>query len=74
VLGLMQSYPRAVKELEAVIRLAPGLAQARLDLADVLVAMGRRQEARAQFEAAAKSGDAATREAAMEGLRNLGPR
>jgi tetratricopeptide (TPR) repeat protein len=57
VLALMQSYPRAVAELEAVIRLAPQLAQARLDLADALAAIGRVEEARAQFEAAAKSGD-----------------
>ena len=71
VLALMQSYPQAVAELEAVIRLAPQLAQARLDLADVLAAMGRVTEARAQFEAAAKSGDPAVREAALSGLLDL---
>ena len=71
VLALMQSYPQAVAELEAVIRLAPQLAQARLDLADALTAMGRVTEARAQFEAAAKSGDSAVREAAQSGLLDL---
>jgi hypothetical protein len=67
----MQSYPQAVAQLEAVIRLAPQLAQARLDLADALTAMGRVMEARAQFEAAAKSGDPTVREAAQSGLLDL---
>jgi tetratricopeptide (TPR) repeat protein len=74
VLALMQSYRRAVEELEEAIRLAPHLAQARLDLADVLVMIGRVKEARAQFEAAAKSGDPVVREAAQSGLLDLDQR
>lgn len=72
VLALMRAYPRAVKELEEVLRLSPQLAQARLDLADVLAEMGRTGEARAQLEAAAKSGDPEAREAALAGLQSLG--
>jgi Tfp pilus assembly protein PilF len=72
VLALMQAYPKALVELAAVVKLAPNLAPARLDLADVLTAMGRRDEARVHLEAAAKSGDAGVREAALAGLRALG--
>jgi len=70
--ALMKSYPRAVAALQEVIRVAPQLVQARLDLADVLAVMGRREDARAQYEAAAKSGDPAARDAALAGLRELG--
>ena len=69
VLGLTKAYPRAVAELETVIRLAPDLLTARLDLAEVLVSMGRRGEARAHFEAAARSADPEVRETALAGLR-----
>jgi hypothetical protein len=54
--------------LETVIRLAPGLLTAHLDLAEVLVSMGRRGEARAHFETAARSTNPEVREAALAGL------
>ena len=70
VLALTKAYPRAVAELETAIRLAPDLFAAHLDLAEVLVTMGRRAEARAHFEAAARSTDPEVREAALAGLRS----
>jgi tetratricopeptide (TPR) repeat protein len=69
ILALTKAYPKAVSELEAAIRLAPDLLTAHLDLAEVLVSMGRRGEARAHFEAAARSTDPDVREAALAGLR-----
>ena len=63
--------PRAVVELAAVVRLAPSLAQAHLDLADVLTAMGRVDEAAREYTIAANGNDAAAREAALAGLRAL---
>ena len=71
VLALTKAYPRAVAELETAIRLAPDLFAAHLDLAEVLVSMGRRGEARGHFEAAARSTDPEVREAALAGLRAL---
>jgi tetratricopeptide (TPR) repeat protein len=73
VLALTKAYPSAVAELETAIRLAPALLPARLDLAEVLVSMGRRAEARAHFEAAARSADTEVREAALAGLRAVAP-
>jgi predicted CXXCH cytochrome family protein len=70
-LALVGSYSRAVTELEAVVRLEPRLATVRVDLADVLVTMGRVGEARAQLRVAATSGDAAERDAALARLREL---
>ena len=70
-LALTGSYSKAVTELEAAVELAPQLAALRIDLADVLATMGRRDEARVHFTVAAKSGDAGEREAALAGLRNL---
>ena len=72
VLALTKAYPRAVAEFETVIRLAPELLTARVDLAEVLMSMGRRGEARAHFEAAARSADPDVREAARAGLRATG--
>jgi tetratricopeptide (TPR) repeat protein len=72
VLALMRAYPKALVELEAVVRLAPDLAPARLDLADVLAALGRVDEAARELTIAARSNDAAVREAALAGLRALG--
>ncbi len=69
VLALTKAYPRAVVELETAIRLAPDLFAAHLDLAEVLVSMGRRAEARAHFEAAARSTDPEVRQTALAGLR-----
>ena len=43
--GADAAYAKAVVELETVVRLAPELALAHLDLADVLAAMGRIEEA-----------------------------
>jgi predicted CXXCH cytochrome family protein len=71
VLGLTKAYPRAVAELETAIRLAPDLLTAHLDLAEVLVSMGRRGAARPHFEAAARSPDADVRAAAVAGLQGL---
>jgi predicted CXXCH cytochrome family protein len=69
ILALTKSYAKAVTELEAAIRLAPGLLTAHLDLAEVLVAMGRRGDARAHFDAAARSTDPEVRAAALAGLQ-----
>ena len=69
VLALTKAYPKAVTELETAIRLAPDLLPAHLDLAEVLVSMGRRGDARAHFEAAARSADPQVREAALAGLQ-----
>jgi tetratricopeptide (TPR) repeat protein len=69
VLALTKAYPKAVSELETAIRLAPDLLPAHLDLAEVLVALGRRGESRTHFEAAARSPDPEVREAALAGLR-----
>ena len=52
--------------------LAPGLAQAHVDLADVLTALGRVDEAAREFTIAANGNDAEAREAAQAGLRALG--
>ena len=49
VLALMQSYTRAVAELETAVRLAPDRAPARVDLADVLATLGRVGEARREY-------------------------
>ena len=62
VLALMQSYPRAVAELETAVRLAPDRAPARVDLADVLATLGRLDEARREYLAAIRL-DPANREA-----------
>ena len=70
-LALTGSSARAVAELKAAVELAPGLVALRLDLADVLATTGRRDEARTHFAVAAQSGNAAEREAALAGLRNL---
>ena len=72
VLALMRAYPKALVELETVVRLAPDLALARLDLADVLAALGRVDEAARELTIAARSNDAVVREAALAGLRALG--
>jgi tetratricopeptide (TPR) repeat protein len=69
VLALTKTYPKAVTELETAIRLAPNLLTAHLDLAEVFVSMGRRADARAHFEAAARSADPEVRQAALAGLR-----
>ena len=69
VLALTKAYPKAVTHLETAIRLAPDLLPAHLDLADVLVSMGRRDEARTHFEAAARSADPDVRAAALAGLQ-----
>jgi Tfp pilus assembly protein PilF len=71
VLALTHAYPQAVRALETAVRLSPRPAQAHLDLADVLASMGKVAEARAHFEAAAKTGDPEAREAALAGLRAL---
>jgi tetratricopeptide (TPR) repeat protein len=71
LLALMKAYPRAAVELAIVVRLAPELAEARLDLADVLAALGRIDEAARELTIAARSEDAAVREAAQAGLRAL---
>jgi Flp pilus assembly protein TadD len=48
----MQSYTRADAELETAVRLAPGRAAARVELADVLATLGRVGEARREYTAA----------------------
>ena len=55
-----------------MVRLAPGLAQAHVDLADVLAAVGRVDEAARELTIAANGNDAEAREAALAGLRALG--
>ena len=62
VLALMQSYTRAVAELETAVRLAPDRAPARVDLADVLATLGRLDEARREYTGAIRL-DPANREA-----------
>jgi predicted CXXCH cytochrome family protein len=69
ILALTKAYSRAVVELETAIRLAPDLLPAHLDLAEVLVTLGRGGEARKHFEAAARSTDPAVREPALAALR-----
>ena len=54
-----------------MVRAAPGLAQAHVDLADVLTAVGRVDEAAREYTIAANGNDAAAREAAQAGLRAL---
>ncbi len=71
VLALSRSYQKAVVELQKVVELAPKLDQAHVDLADVLVAMGRTSDAAREYGIAAKGSDAAARQAALEGLRAL---
>jgi len=61
-----------VNELEEVVRLAPRLAAARIDLADVLTTIGKLDEARAQLTVASTIGDAGEREAALAALHALG--
>ena len=73
ILALTGSYSRAAAELEVVVGQAPQLAQARVDLAEVLMTLGRLAEARVQFAEAAASGDADARSAGLAGLRRLGP-
>jgi Flp pilus assembly protein TadD len=72
VLALMHAYPRAVEELRAAVRLAPRLAQAHVDLADVLATMGRIDEAAREYRLAIQTTvDPDIRAAALEGLRSL---
>ena len=73
VLALTRSYDKAVVELRHVVQSSPGLAQAHVDLADVLMAMGRVDEAAREYTIAANGNDAAAREAAQAGLRALEP-
>jgi tetratricopeptide (TPR) repeat protein len=70
-LALAGSFSKAVTELEAAVDLAPGLPALHVDLADVLVTMGRLDEARAHLAVAAKSGDGGEREEALARLRDL---
>jgi Flp pilus assembly protein TadD len=58
----MQSYTRAVTELETAVRLAPDRAPVRVDLADVLATLGRLDEARREYAEAIRL-DPANREA-----------
>ena len=71
ILALTGAQAKAALELATAVRLAPDRLPARLDLAEVLVALGRAREARAHFEAAARSADAEVREAALAGLREV---
>jgi len=48
----MKSYTRAIAALQAGVRLAPGLARAHTDLADVLAVTGRVDEAAREYELA----------------------
>jgi Tfp pilus assembly protein PilF len=52
VLALTRAYPKAEAQLRAAIRLSPRLAEAHTDLADVLAAMGRPDDAAHEYELA----------------------
>jgi tetratricopeptide (TPR) repeat protein len=52
VLAMTGAYPEALAALRAALRLAPGRAQARTDLAAVLTTMGRVGEAAREYELA----------------------
>ena len=65
------SYTQSCGRAGSGGRAGAATGQARIDLADVLATMGRRDEARRNLRLAAKSGDAAEREAALAGLRTV---
>ena len=70
----MQQYPKAVTELREAVRLARQPAAARVDLGDVLATLGRRAEARREYErAAAETTDPDLRRAALDALGTLRP-
>ena len=72
ILALIHNYPRAVTELREAAKLAPQPAAALVDLGDVLATMGRRGEARREYErAASETLDPEIRRAALEALRGL---
>ena len=51
-----RSVDRAQHEIEAAVRLKPGLAEAHRDLADILAAKGRSREAADEYRLAEKGG------------------
>jgi tetratricopeptide (TPR) repeat protein len=72
VLALMGAHAEAIAALRAAIALAPDRSQVRVDLADVLAAIGRVNEAVREYEIAAKATDPEVRAAAQDALRGLG--
>ena len=71
-LALTGSNAKAITEIAGGGRARAATGGAlRIDLADVLATTGAPDEARAHYAVAAQSGDAAEREAALAGLRNL---
>jgi tetratricopeptide (TPR) repeat protein len=71
VLALTGAHVEAIAALRAAIALADR-PQVRVDLADVLAAVGRVNEAAREYEIAAKATDPEVRAAAQAGLRGLG--
>jgi tetratricopeptide (TPR) repeat protein len=72
VLALTGARAEAIAALRAAIALAPDRPQVRVDLADVLAAVGRVNDAAREYEIAAQAADPDARAAAQAGLRALG--
>ncbi|HXB71558.1 MAG TPA: tetratricopeptide repeat protein, partial [Candidatus Acidoferrales bacterium] len=74
LLASKRQLPEAAREYEEAVRLRPGFAQARLDLASVFVAQGDTGQAVQQLREAARSGDPDVARLAAAALQRLGER
>jgi predicted Zn-dependent protease len=74
LLAKKRQLPEAAREYRQAIRLRPGFARARLDLASVLAEQGDMQEAVQQLREAAKSSDSEVARLAAGALQRLGER
>jgi Flp pilus assembly protein TadD len=72
LLANRRQLAEATSEYREALRLRPGFARTRLDLASVLAAQGKTAEAVEQLREVTKSGDTDAARSAAEALRKLG--
>jgi len=72
LLARKREFASAAGEYGEAVRLRPDFAQARLDLASVLAAQGKMQDAVEQLREVAKSKDAQAAGRAVEALKRIG--